>query len=82
MPEQRVSTRCDAQPEDGRQNRHMGIWPRRRALKGMLAVPIFPGAPTPVLRYAGEVLRGRSDGRRPGSGYLGPTLDICAAASA
>lgn len=37
---------------------------------------IWKGAPTDVLRFTGEVLRGRSDALRPSTGYLGPTLDL------
>lgn len=39
-------------------------------------VPIRRGSETRVLRYTGEVLRGRSDAIRPSSGYLGPTLEL------
>jgi len=37
---------------------------------------IFPGAPTPILRFMGKVLAGRPDALAPGPGYLGPTLDL------
>jgi len=38
--------------------------------------PILPGASTPTIRFAGEVVRGRSDALRDVGGYLGPTLDL------
>ncbi|HSF21728.1 MAG TPA: multicopper oxidase domain-containing protein [Burkholderiales bacterium] len=34
------------------------------------------GAPTRVLRYTGEVLRGQRDAIRASTGYLGPTLEL------
>ena len=37
---------------------------------------IRDGAPTRVLRYTGEVLRGRPDALRASGGYLGPTLEL------
>ncbi|MGQ0525674.1 MAG: multicopper oxidase family protein, partial [Betaproteobacteria bacterium] len=40
------------------------------------SVAIRHGSKTRVLRYTGEVLRGRSDALRPSSGYLGPTLEL------
>lgn len=39
-------------------------------------VPIRRGSETRVLRYTGEVLRGRSDAIRTSSTYLGPTLEL------
>ena len=39
-------------------------------------LPLRAGPETRVLRYTGEVLRGRSDAIRPSSGYLGPTLEL------
>ncbi|MDQ3446401.1 MAG: multicopper oxidase domain-containing protein [Pseudomonadota bacterium] len=40
------------------------------------AMAIRSGPNTRGLRYAGEVLRGRSDAIRPAPGNLGPTLDL------
>lgn len=40
------------------------------------AVPIWPGEKTRVLRFTGEVLRGRPDALRPLGAYLGPTLEL------
>ena len=40
------------------------------------STPIFAGAPTPTLRFVGEVLRGRASALRNGASYLGPTLDL------
>ncbi len=40
------------------------------------SVAIRRGAETRVLRYTGQVVRGRSDAIRPSSGYLGPTLEL------
>ncbi len=37
---------------------------------------IFPGQPTPTLRFVGEVVRGRPDALRASRSYLGPTLDL------
>jgi bilirubin oxidase len=37
---------------------------------------LYPGTPTPILRFTGEVLAGRADALRPAGGYLGPTLDL------
>ena len=37
---------------------------------------LFPGAPTPILRFTGKLLSGRQDALIPGTGYLGPTLDL------
>lgn len=37
---------------------------------------IWKGAPTGVLRFTGEVLRGRSDALRASTSYLGPTLEL------
>ncbi|HRP95088.1 MAG TPA: multicopper oxidase domain-containing protein [Rhodocyclaceae bacterium] len=37
---------------------------------------IWPGAETAVLRYAGEVVRGRAGALRPSASYLGPTLEL------
>lgn len=37
---------------------------------------IWKGESTAVLRYVGEVLKGRSSALRPGDSYLGPTLDL------
>ena len=37
---------------------------------------IWKGAPTDVLRFTGQVLRGRSDALQPSAGYLGPTLEF------
>lgn len=34
------------------------------------------GGETHVLRYAGEVLRGRKDALKPATGFLGPTIDL------
>jgi len=39
-------------------------------------VSIWKGEPTRVLRYTAEVVRGRPDAVRPGSLYLGPTLEL------
>ncbi|MCA1971578.1 MAG: multicopper oxidase family protein [Pseudomonadota bacterium] len=39
-------------------------------------VPLWPGARTAVLRYFGDVLRGRADALKPSPGYLGPTLEL------
>jgi len=39
-------------------------------------LPLWPGAATAVLRYSGEVLRGRTEALRPSTGYLGPTLEL------
>jgi FtsP/CotA-like multicopper oxidase with cupredoxin domain len=37
---------------------------------------IWKGEPARVLRYTGEVLRGRSDALRPAGSYLGPIFDL------
>jgi len=37
---------------------------------------ILRGEQTAVLRYSGEVLRGRRDALQPAPGYLGPTLEL------
>src|SRR3990172_6600537 len=37
---------------------------------------IWPGSKTRVLRFTGEVLRGRADALQPAPGYLGPTLEL------
>lgn len=62
--------------------------PLRRALAAgepdlvlrLVAAPdsasIWPGPKTAVLRYAGQVLRGRADALKPSAGYLGPTLEL------
>jgi bilirubin oxidase len=39
-------------------------------------VRIWPGSKTRVLRFKGQVLRGRTDAFRPAPGYLGPTLEL------
>lgn len=39
-------------------------------------VRIRPGGETAVLRYTGQVLRGRADALRPSASYLGPTLEL------
>jgi len=37
---------------------------------------IWKGTPTDVLRFTGEVLRGRADALQPSASYLGPTLNL------
>src|SRR2546426_2261104 len=37
---------------------------------------IRDGGETRVLRYTGEVLRGRQDALKPASGFLGPTIEL------
>ncbi len=37
---------------------------------------LWSGAQTAVLRYSGEVLRGRAEALLPPAGYLGPTLEL------
>ncbi len=39
-------------------------------------ISLRAGPATRVLRYTGEVLRGRSDAIRPSPGHLGPTLEL------
>ncbi len=39
-------------------------------------LPLWPVETTSVLRFSGEVLRGRRDALRPSSAYLGPVLDL------
>ena len=63
-------------------------WPLRAAMAAeapelvlrLTAAPgsarIRGGGDTAVLRYTGQVLRGRSDALRPSSSYLGPTLEL------
>lgn len=63
-------------------------WPLRGALAAsapdlvlrLTAAPgrlsLWPGEETAVLRYTGEVLRGRADALRPITGALGPTLEL------
>src|SRR6266852_2151672 len=34
------------------------------------------GGETRVLRYTGEVLRGRKDALKPATGFLGPTIEL------
>jgi len=63
-------------------------WPLRAAMAAdapdlvlrLTAAPdtvrIRAGGDTAVLRYTGQVLRGRSDALRPSSSYLGPTLEL------
>ena len=62
--------------------------PLRRALAGrepdlilrLTAAPdqtqIWPGSKTRVLRFTGQVLRGRADALKPAPGFLGPTLEL------
>lgn len=63
-------------------------WPLRAALAAeapdlvlrLTAAPdtarVRAGGETAVLRYTGEVLRGRADALRPSASYLGPTLEL------
>ena len=67
------------------------MWTRRNMLQALAAtapdlvlrltaapdtVRIRPGGETAVLRYTGQVLRGRADALRPSASYLGPTLEL------
>ena len=47
-----------------------------RLVAGSDRMKIWRGGPTAVLRYRGQVVRGRPDALRPSGSYLGPTLDL------
>jgi len=47
-----------------------------RLVAAPAAVALQPASKTRVLRYTGEVLRGRRDAIRPSPGNLGPTLEL------
>jgi FtsP/CotA-like multicopper oxidase with cupredoxin domain len=52
--------------------------PFRRAARPPLPNPaqIWKNAPTDILRFTGEVLRGRRDALQASSGQLGPTVEL------